>query len=618
MKITSIKLLGTALASAFLVSCGGESTNLPDPARPVVSTCTSETCISGIFVADGVVEGLNYECGNIRSKTSFQGVFSCPLDAASNKVTFLITHSETGNKVTLGEYTFRPVFTSITTYDDAGTPSTTSSYQVVPSQVPDKRVYVTPRELTNEQFSDGFSDRALSITALLHSLDTDFTVGAPVSPANIVNLSETNKQIFLKGLVTSGTDPSIVTSTDVAFRDLVNPGLEAISASRKLPAAGADMSAYIPIAQQATHALAAGVYRSNEPQIPLYSAGGLISGFKLLDETLGVSTSFTRMPFAAKSSNNTFYGYMSVGVDRSGRLFGFGATEMRLAGVEQSDPLALIPAKNQMWPNSGNLKDLVMGLQNSNGTARTETIVMKQGVVDQGSMANDPEVYKSFFGVDASVDTRLGRWEMRDGNAVLLGGNDLLPPRMELRHKFNAFPILNPEVWNGISFPIHLKAVITEGCGTTSCATVEVNFSVLADGNIISDKDANCASVNAQLIDATSSTQELPIGVVTRAFVNDGAGATGGHYLIPMILIPSELISTTETRQIEIGTSVPARLRVDSTHFGEIYGNASEVEDQPLDWIDFYVFQKRFGPTTQAGSTKETGKMTTQKAACAP
>lgn len=617
MKKNSLKLLGSALATVFLASCGGESSNLPDPERPIVSTCTADNCVTGIFVADGVVEGLNYECGNIRSKTTYQGEFSCPLDSATNKVTFVISHSETGNRVTLGEYVFLPVYTTSTTYT-SGTPTTISTYEAVPSQLPDKRIYVTPRELTNEQFTDGFSDRALSITALLHSLDTDFSVGAAASPANIVNLSEDNKRTFLTGLVTSGTDPSIVTSTDTNFRDLVNPGLEAISVLRKLPASGADMAAYIPIAQQATHALAAGVYRSNEPQIPLYSAGGLISGFKLLDETLGVSTSFTRMPFAAKSSNNTFYGYMSFGVDRSGRLFGFGAAEMRLAGVVQNDPLALIPAPNQAWPNSGNLTALTWGLQNSNGTPRSESIVMKQGVVDRGSMANDPEVYKTYFGVDTSVDARLGRWEMKDGGSVLLGGSDLLPPRMELRHSYNAFPILNPEVWNGVSFPIHLKAVITEGCETTSCPTVEVNFSVLADGNIISDRDANCASVNAQLKDA-ANTQELPIGVVTRAFVNDGAGATGGHYLIPMILIPSELISTTEIRQIEIGTTAPARLRVDaSTHFGKIYSNSSEVEDLALDWVDFYFYQKRFGPVAQAGSAKETGKMTTEIAACAP
>lgn len=589
MKITSMKLLGTALASAFLASCGGESSNLPEPARPIVSTCTSDTCISGIFVADGVVEGLNYECGNIRSKTSFQGEFSCPLDAASSKITFLISHPETGNKVTLGEYTFRPVYTSITTYDEAGTPSTTSSYEAVPKLTTDKRVYLTPRELISEQFSSGFSDRALKITALLHSLDTNFTVGAAVSPANIINLSEANKLIFLKGMLAAEDDkPRIVVSSDADFTSIVNPGLAAVGAGREI---SSDLQDYLPIAQQATHAISAGIYRSNEPAL-LYTGFPSFSG---LDDPTITLDSIVRLPFAAKNTSNTFYGYMNFGVDRSGRLFGFGATEMRRAGTLLTDPLALSPSLLQTWPNSGNLKDITLNIHNSDATLRPETIVMLQGVVDQGSMANDPGVYKDYFGTETSVDTRLGRWEMKSGGSVVMGGGDFLAPRMELRHRLNAFPILDPDVWNGISFPIHLKAKITESCETAPCIVSEyVNITVLADGNIISDRDGNCKAVDSALKDTVSAAQELPVGVVTRAFTNDGAGATGGSYLIPLIMLPSELLPAGTTRQIEIGTTAPARLRVDaaSSKFGEIYSNASAAVDDELSWIDVYMINK--------------------------
>jgi len=634
MKKTSLKLLGTVLASALLASCGGESTNLPDPARPIVSTCTADNCVTGIFVADGVVEGLNYECGNIRSKTNYQGEFSCPLEKAASKVTFLISHAETGNKVTLGEYTFRPVFKS-------ATQSTPASYQAVPLLIPDKRVYVTPRELTGEEFSDGFSDRALSITALLHSLDTDFSVVTTISPASIVNLSEANKLTFLQGLAAT------TSSTETGFRDLVNPGLEEISASRKIPASGASMSAYLPIAQQATHSIAAGIYRANEPTY-LLTGAGIIPGFETLDKAessnLAGIAGYSRLPFAAKTKSaalntvtnmstctaedcNTFFGYMNFGVDRSGRLFGFGTTEMRLTGALLTDPLAMSPVLNQKWPNSGDLKDLTLLMQNSNGTPRPETILMTQGVVDQGSMANDPEVYKAYFGTDTSVDARLGRWQLKSGNDVLMGGaGDTLPPRMELRHSYNAFPILNPDVWNSIpDFPLHIKAVISEGCETAPCAFVEVNFSILEDGSIISDRDSDCAAVDpVTLIDSASSptpsAQELPIGVVTRAFVNDGAGATGGKYLIPLILLPSELVSSTETRQIEIGTSEAARLRVDSgsSKFGEIYSNSSATADGVLIWNDFYMLNKSLDQATGDFDPKSGGKITTSKAVCMP
>lgn len=624
MKKTSLKLLGSVLATALLSSCGGESTNLPDPARPIVSTCTADNCVSGIFVADGVVEGLNYECGNIRSKTTFQGEFSCPLDEASSKVTFVISHVDTGNRVTLGEYTFRPVFTKKTVNGvDA------STYEAVPTQTIDKRVFVTPRELTGEQFTSGFSDRALGITALLHSLDTDFTAGLIVSPASIVNLSEANKLTFLSGLpATANSEPRKVSSTDADFISLVNTGLTAIDPGREiLP----NLQDYIPIAQQATHALAAGIYHASEPTL-------LISLFNLLDKLTGGSPAiedidlYSRLPLAGKTKSAplvsgastctasdcyTSFGYMSFGVDRSGRLFGFGATEARLAGVIQNDPLALVPALNQTWPNSGDLKNLRMNIIDNSDTSsfRPESIFMTQGVVDQGSMAAASSMYMDYFGADTSVDSRLGRWQLKNGSAVLMGGaGDTLPPRMELHQSYNSFPILNPEVWSGITFPLHLKAVIT--CKATEpCGSVEVNFTVLADGNIISDKDKNCSVVDASLIDG-ASTQELPIGVVTRAFANDGANGTGGKYLIPLILLPSELVSSTEVRQIEIGTSASARLRVDNGSFG-MYSNVSESEDAELSWNDFYYFNKSYNASSGA-SIKSSGTIVTSKAACAP
>lgn len=631
MKKTSLKLLGTALATALLASCGGESSNLADPERPIVSTCTADTCVSGIFVADGVVEGLNYECGNIRSKTNYQGEFSCPLEKAASKVTFVISHADTGNKVTLGEYTFRPVF-------KPATQSTPASYQAVPLLTTDKRVYVTPRELTGEQFSNGFSDRALSITALLRSLDSDFTTVAASSPAGIVNLTEANKLTFLQGLAAS------VSSTDAEFRNLVNPGLEAINVSRKLPATGADMSDYQHIAQQATHAIAAGIYRSFEP-------GLLNPFFLLLDEKFELNVLLlNRVSFAGKANSvggsgctaancYTSLAYMNFGVDRSGRLFGFGTTEMRLAGNLQADPLALSPAPGQTWPNSGNIANLTLRLLNSNLSTRPETILMTQGQVDQGSMANDSEVYKDYFGTETSMDARLGRWQLKNdtGGVLMGGGGDALPPRMELHHSLNAFPILSPEVWDSdliADLPLHIKAKISEGCSPEPCtpASVEVNFSIQSDGSIISDRDSDCADVDpVTLIDSASSptpsAQELPIGVITRAFVNDGAGATGGKYLIPLILLPSELVAELEqqqgvtspvTRQIEIGTSVSARLRVDSgsSKRGEIYSNTSATADSVLVWGDVYMQNKTTGTVTN--DPKWGGKITTSLAVCPP
>lgn len=622
MKKTSLKLLGTALASAFLASCGGESTNLPEPVRPIVSTCTADNCVSGIFVADGVVEGLNYECGNIRSKTTFQGEFSCPLDEASSKVTFVISHADTGNRVTLGEYTFRPVFTRKTVNG-----ADASTYEAVPTQTTDKRVFVTPRELTGEQFTSGFSDRALGITALLHSLDTDFTAGIAVSPASIVNLSEANKLTFLSGLpATVNNEPRKVSSIDADFISLVNTGLTAIDPGREiLP----NLQDYIPIAQQATHALASGIYHASEPIL-------LISLFNLLDKLTGGSPDiedidlYSRLPLAGKTKSAplvasestctasdcyTSFGYMSFGVDRSGRLFGFGASEARLAGVVQNDPLAVTPALNQQWPISGDLKNIRMNIRNSDTSLRPESIIMTQGVVDQGSMAAAPLMYMDYFGTDASDNSRLGRWQLKNGSTILMGGgSDTLPPRMELHQSYNSFPILNPDVWNGITFPIHLQAVIT--CKATEpCGSVEVNFTVLADGNIISDKDKNCSPVDANLLDG-ASTQELPIGVVTRAFANDGASGTGGKYLIPLMLLPSELVSSTEVRQIEIGTSASARLRLDNGSFG-MYSNVSESVDAELSWNDVYYYNKSYNTSTGA-SSKSSGTIVTSKAACAP
>lgn len=106
-KILIIRLACAALL-AFSLSACTSSDNLPDPIDNGVTVTECDTssvdCVSGQFIANDVIEGLDYECGNVRSVTGRDGNFTCPINS---KATFFIGFPESKTRIILGVATIK-------------------------------------------------------------------------------------------------------------------------------------------------------------------------------------------------------------------------------------------------------------------------------------------------------------------------------------------------------------------------------------------------------------------------------------------------------------------------------------------------------------------------------
>lgn len=552
-----ILVLPALMVSIFALSgCDAGSSNLDDPIQGPASSCTGDKCTPGIF--SPVVKDLEYKCANITALTSANGFFSCPVNET---VSFLISHPESDFTIQLGNFVMKKPYANAV----------------------DNRFFVTPRNLAGSETSTLIGNRELNITALLQALNS-LTGVTPGQPSYRISLPSADKKAFLNALGQS-LDAADFELTPADFALLVNGALNA--AGKPSLASEADTKILLASAVNAT---VAGIYYSFAP---LSNDG--ISQLLLLTTQTGLAAT---PGFIGQSVSETLLGHIALGVDRSGRMFGFGeyvkGANLRTAPREYldfrlvaSNALAVAPSGNALlWPYNGNLKGLSFALENTN------IVTLTQGVVERGAMASTAEQYEEQYILgDATASTgKLGTWS---------ASGPITAGRFNLYRSGFIFPVLTPEVWDSMSFPLHLTAKIyknsktVENCTTAACLLKEVPLTILADGNVVTDSNNDCAAVDPVTLNDGSITEE-PVGVVNRAYA--AVDATSPSLDISLLFPVSSF--TDKRRHIQMGTWSTALIQLTNTFSIKEDG----VTNSAL-WYDFYV------DYTALDSSEITGKV---------
>ena len=568
-----IKYGVAGLVLAGLLGCASESNNLPDPEAPITDVCSdTAVCVEGILVDAGVVEGVNYECGRVRAKTTFRGGFSCPVDEVAR---FLLSHPDTPRIVELGSIVVkRPP-------------------KIIANTV-DPRIFITSRHLAGNANSRTFIERERNISGILNALSRPSSV-ALTNASFRLKLEEAEKLQFLSGLDASLTLAD-VSATD--FPGKVQSSLAALVPARVFPTDAESEAALT----KAVYSLAAGIYNADQPTT-----------------FVGISNGFI-----GESVSEKFFGKLSMPVDRRGRMFGLGVAMLGAKPVPATVPpympvalrvsaddsvgerFALDASGNITWPIDGVMRDLSLKLQSD------EVITLVKGVVDRGAMAGTAAQYETYFEVSGigSEDNRLGRWVMRRAGTVIMSDSFAPAPQMELRQAYRAFPTLDPDIWQGITFPLHLQAKIydstTENCTGVECLVAEIQFSILPDGNIVTDLNKDCGEINpATLKQSVGGFQEHPIGLVQKV-----EEISGIKYVFPYMLLSPEFFPGTP-RNIDVGSLVPAEI-VYAPSSADHLKTLSKASSDPAVWVDFLEGARN------VSSNKVSGRFVTSPAVCPP
>jgi hypothetical protein len=540
----SLWLLPNIMASILVLSgCGAGSSNLDDPVTGPASSCTGDKCTPGIF--SPVIEELDYKCANITATTLPTGYFSCPVDET---VTFQISHPSSTFSVRLGSLAMKKVFEGAT----------------------DKRYFVSVRDVAGSSSSAVVSNRELNSLALLYALNS-VVDPTPGGPSDRIDLSNADKLAFLTALNRSLDAELDLAPADFALQ--VNSALN--TAGKPSLASEATIRALLATSVNAT---AAGIYYSFAP----LSVDGI-------NHLLLLTTGLTNTPgFIGQSGGLSLLGHLAMGVDRRGRMFGFGeyvqGVDLRTATRQYMDfrvaaahDLALAPSGNALlWPYSGNFKGLSFNLENGN------MITLSQGRLERGAMASTADQFAEQYklGTAAQSSGKLGAWTA--SGSIPAGRINLY------RHGF-IFPVLPTEVWDSITFPLHMTASVYKSsndgadCTTPACLLKAVPLTILADGNVITDGDnaeaADCAAVDPVTLSDGSMT-ETPVGVVNRAYAIEGAAPAK---LDISLLLPVTTF-TDKRRHIELGTWSSAMVQLTDTFAIKVDGVTNAA-----DWYDFFV-----------------------------
>lgn len=559
------RLVLGVVAALALSACGGSgSSGQDDPERTPVSSCTADTCTGGIFTS--VTEGLNYACAAIKARTTTNGYFACPVDET---VTFSITHPESSHVVQLGRIVMKNPFAGAA----------------------DKRLYITARDLAGTATGTTIGNREQNIMALLQALDAN-TNQTPNQPSDQIVLLESQKLNFLNQLGRSLS--AELDLAPAAFADIVNPALLAIG-KPVLQDAGTSLAAI----DKAVNSVAAGIYYSFAP---LSNEG--------INNLLGITTGLTDTPgFIGQNSSETLLGHLAIAVDRKGRLFGFGeyvkGSNLREAPIKYLDirnvpayDLSLAPSGNALlWPLNNNLRGLSFALENG------DQISLNQGLVERGAMASNVVQYEEQYllGTASQAAGKLGQWS---ATGTIPSG------RINLYKHGYIFPAVTPAVWDEVTFPLHLTASVYKSkyetvdgeerlanCTEATCLIKDVPLTLLADGNIVTDTNADCAVTDPETLHDGTVTEQ-PVGMVNRAFT---AADTGGvaDALDVSLLFPVNVLATLPgdtRRHVELGTRAAALVQLTDTYGIRVSGSQNSAR-----WFDF------FAPYTNDDLTNTTG-----------
>lgn len=548
MKISRLVL---GVVSALVLSACGDSgsSGRSDPDRQPVTSCTADTCTGGIFTS--VTEGLNYACSGIRAKTTGNGYFACPVNEV---VTFGISHPGSTFAVQLGSMVLKSPF----------------------SGANDKRLFITARDLAGTASGTTVGNRELNIVALLQALDANGNQSVD-QPSDQIALLESQKLDFLTRLNRSLSAELDLPPVD--FAAIVDPVLLAMGKP-----ALQDANASRKAIDKAVNAVAAGIYYSFAP---LSEEG--------INQLLLLTTGLTNTPgFIGQTSGETMLGHVAMAVDRKGRMFGFGeyvkGADLRSAPRKYLDlrtapafDLSLAPSGNALlWPMNNNLKGFSVALEGG------DQITLTQGVVERGAMASTAAQYEEQYLLGTDSSGKLGQWSST--GSIPFG-------RFNLYKQGFIFPVLTPAVWDEVVFPLQFTASVYKSkyetvdgsprlvnCTDPACLIKAVPLTVLADGNIVTDSNADCAAVDAETL-FDGSVTEQPVGVVSRAFTAADTGVSAG--LDVSMLFPANVLASLPgdtRRHVQVGTWSTALIQLTDTFVIKVDGTRNSAS-----WFDFYV-----------------------------
>ncbi len=200
-----------------------------------------------------------------------------------------------------------------------------------------------------------------------------------------------------------------------------------------------------------------------------------------------------------------------------------------------------------MFENSGKVKPNF--LLNS----ATGKIKLTQGTLQKGTIAGSDKFYRNAYGLTETETfdtTKLGKWQrLGNDNLVQLNGTY----NMQRNRDINMY--LDASIWKTIDnvtvgekpvFPLHLKLTLRDGDRTAACGGAtgngcllgEMGITILGNGNIITDRDNNCSTVDAiTLQDSTTAMQEQRLGLVATVLRDNTQKAV--PLIVPLIMVGS-------------------------------------------------------------------------------
>lgn len=516
MSISLPKVAMSAIVASMafqLSGCGEGSNNLGDPvsdgSTSALTTCDTTgllSCTSGLFIDEPVV-GLNYECGTVKNVTDGEGFFTCP---DSTMVSFYLQGSTSERRINIGKYRIKA--TAVSTAKG--------------------QIQITPRDLlsyTAETIESGLPGgiQVTNILRLLQALDSDGYINENVS-LNRIKIADADKDKL--SVLTDNIEVSAFAS---------NEGLEK------------SLAPFLTAVNKALPSAADAIARFNKT-LPVVH-GGVYEVFPFAAVTADVTDYTGMVGLPTVPNDHKLLESILMIVDRDGKSVGLNLewegtpsnADLKSAAVSEppkfiveKTPTAHLQASDDFGFNpSGAVKSGFKFLDQNGGS-----VEITQGMMEKGSMSGAKFFYRNIHGLtelDEVADEKLGKWRRLDqhGNVTFTGAVNMNRTRV-------LSPYLDPAVWrieeNTIQgeapiFPLHLRLTLQDSrdtCGGAICTVGEMGITILANGNIISDRNNNCnKKLNADLTDE-EGVQEHRLGTVAATIIEENK-----HFISPVILV---------------------------------------------------------------------------------
>lgn len=526
MKLTS-RLLALPAMIALLSACGEATNNLTNPVvneGETTTTCQDKDfCIVGQFAGEPVV-GLNYSCNLVEGITDTDGVFICP----NNSVANFFLKSATGNrKIRIGQYRVRALGS-------------------LEGNLIKTNLIVTPQDLVGSEEKNTISTAQVShVLRLLQALDSDGHSANKAINRIVIDskdkkaIDELARDVLLPDFEQQQTLDDLLKPM---FDKIPNKSLSAITVAQA-------MARF----QESLAVVHAGVYEVVPTVINVSNSDGTISYGGML----------------GKWNNSDLHSMISMFfvVDRDGKTIG-NALEWQktLTPTQLDNDLLLSELLFKTTPTVLSFNSSDMGFDNHGRVksnfilnSQTGTIKLTQGTLSKGLIVGGERFYRNSYGLTdlAPIDTtQLGTWQRisHDNTLQLTGAFN-----MQNNRAINAY--LDGTVWQTKDnilvgetpiFPLHLTMTLRDGDRTTACGGVlgsgcllgEMGFSILENGNIITDRDNDCSAIDATTLQDQGDginnavVQEHRLGLVSTV-LRDATTQNVLPSIVPVILVGS-------------------------------------------------------------------------------